>query len=629
MLEKIREGSQGIVAKSILGLVILTFALSGVYSYLGGSSQPVAAVVNGVEIPQQELERVYESERSRMEAQMGELFSQLAATDGYLSNFKNNLLDNMIADELTSQAASDLGLRVSDEQIKDAIRNMSEFQIEGLFDNERYLTILRQAGYTPTTFRDYMHEEMTKRQLTLSLALSEFSLDEEAASYNVLQNQKRDIRFVIIEAAKFRESVELTEEEIEAYYQANLSNFDTREKVALNYIELSADGLRDRVSVTDQEIEQYYQYYIANYRQPERRRASHILIEVGEDEQAAQNQAESILSELNEGADFAELATEYSADTFSAENGGDLDWFEKGVMDEAFDEAVFSISEVNGLSEVTRSSFGFHVIKLTGIEPEQTKPLESVSGEIKDLLVQQAASDLFFEYQQTVSALTFEVPDTLLDAAEAINLNVNSTELFDRDSVPDSLNFPVVVEQAFSSELIEDRINSDLIDLGQEHIAVIRVQDYQPARTQTLAEVRVEVENALIAEKSSIAAKNLAYEWLALLENNERISELLTERDLSWQEKLDIDRDENTVNRRIVEQAFKMQSVNDEVKAKQVVETNNGFALLELLAIKPGEEGAPTERETVQQRLASGASQRLLEQLNESLKAAADIKKSA
>jgi peptidyl-prolyl cis-trans isomerase D len=628
MLERIREGSQGVVAKTILGLVILTFALSGVYSYIGTSSTPAAATVNGVEISQQNFQRVYENERARMESQMGELFSQLASSAEYLDNFRSNILDRLIAEELTSQSSDELGIRVSDQQIKDAVRNMPEFQLDGAFNNERYLAILRQAGFTSNGFRDYMREEMSRRQLTSALVLSEFALDSEAVAFNQLQNQERSLRYLEIKSNDFRDKVELTDDQVQQYYQSNLSQFDTQEKVALEYIRLSSADLAAGVSVAEEEIQQYYDDNISNYQQAEQRRASHILVEFGDDEVAAEAQAQSLLTQLESGADFAELAQSSSADSFSAENGGDLDWFERGIMDAAFDDATFAIAEVNGLSGVVKSAFGFHIIKLTGIQPEQTKPLSEVLDEITASLKQLRASELFYEARQTLSELAFEVPDSLLDAAEAIGEEVAETELFDRFSVPQEFDNPQLVEQAFSSDLIEQQINSDVIELGNEDVIVIRVAQHQPVRTQSLEEVNDQVTEALLLEQSRALAKSAAEQWSTAIAASESLDAKLAEQQLSWVEKPELSRNDTTVDRRLLSKAFTLAAPTDAAKTVEVVEIADGFAVVELLEVKQGEEGAPTERDAVKQRLASGASQRLLEQFVEALKETADIQKS-
>ena len=179
MLEKIREGSQGLAAKMILGLVILTFALAGIGSYLGNTAAQPAAIVNGEEISQTAFQQKYDSNRSRMEQQFGQMFAQLAADEAYMKTFREGVLDQLVNEELQSQLAQSIGLRISDDKIKDIIRNMPEFQVDNQFNNERYLSVLRQVGYQTSSFRDYLQVENTRRQVSQAIAGTDFSLDSE------------------------------------------------------------------------------------------------------------------------------------------------------------------------------------------------------------------------------------------------------------------------------------------------------------------------------------------------------------------------------------------------------------------------------------------------------------------
>jgi peptidyl-prolyl cis-trans isomerase D len=304
----------------------LSFVFAGVGSYLTSSGTTAVATVNGEEISAQELERAYQNQRAQMESQFGESIAQLFSSEQYLADFRKNVLDRLIAEKLIQQQAADMGLRVSDKQIRETITQMPEFQFGGQFDNERFQAILRQNGFQVADFRDYLRIQMTQNQLTAALTNSSFALDGEVEQANALQRQTRDAKYAMVNADAFADSVEVTDADVDAFYNNNIASFDTQEQIKLAYVKLSVEDLKSRVSVDDDAVRTYYDNNISSYGKEEERRVSHILIDAGEDADAARQKAESLKAELDNGADFAALAEANSDDTFSAENGGDLDF---------------------------------------------------------------------------------------------------------------------------------------------------------------------------------------------------------------------------------------------------------------------------------------------------------------
>jgi peptidyl-prolyl cis-trans isomerase D len=225
MLDKLREGAQGKVAKVILGLIILSFALAGVGSYLNGPARTAPATVNGNDISAPALENAYRNERARMESQMGEAFNQLAANPDYMKQFRRGVLDRLIDQALIDDKARQLGLRVSDEQIKQAIVEMPEFAEDGKFNNDRYLQLIRRAGMTPEMFRDSLRQDMVRQQLMGALLGSEFALKGEAEQLDKLYNQTRDLRLVRLAASAYMGEVDVSDAEVDQFYKANSGRF--------------------------------------------------------------------------------------------------------------------------------------------------------------------------------------------------------------------------------------------------------------------------------------------------------------------------------------------------------------------------------------------------------------------
>jgi peptidyl-prolyl cis-trans isomerase D len=621
MLERIREGSQGPWAMGILGLVILSFVFAGVGSYINSSASGAAANVNGEEIGLDELERAYQNERSRMESQFGDAFATLASDTAYLQNFRQGILDRLISEKLLDQAAQEFGLRVSDEQIKLAIVGMQEFQIDGQFDNDRYLALLRQAGFQTNNFRDYMRVDMVRRQLSQSLMGTEFALVGEAKAAYMMQQQTRDIRHLNIPASKFVDQVNISDDEILDFYQSNISQFDTQQKVSLSYVELVLDDLLSSIEVTDDELAEYYQQNLFDYRTDEERQAAHILFESADEDDAIATKAEEVLAKIQAGENFAELAKTFSSDTFSAENGGDLGWFGKGIMDPAFEDAAFSLANTGDVSGVVKSEFGYHIIKLTDVKPEQVNSFENVKQEITLKVKTLKAEERFYEISQRMSEVAFEVPDNLDEVADLAGKSISTTDLFSRANAPDVVSNPNVLSSAFSFELTEDAVNSEVIELGRNHIIVVRVAEHEPERTKTIEEVKEQIQQTLAAQSAQQAARDWALELKLALANNDDVNPKLAALELSWEEKQAVTRNDPALSQTIVDALFKLSATDI-----SVVDLITGdISLVQLTQVNSAAEVNAQQLTSLQNRLASSKSQIMYGAVIESLKAQADI----
>jgi peptidyl-prolyl cis-trans isomerase D len=590
MLESIRESSQGIVAKIILGFIILTFAVAGIGSYTNNADTSVAEV-NGEKISQADFDKAYQAQRNRMVQQFGDMFDTLSSNTEYMANFRDSIIDSLINERLVDQITDGMSLRVSDQRIKKTIREMPEFQVEGKFDNNRYLAIINQAGfYQSSNFRDYLRTEMRRRQLTQSLIASEFSLPYQEEQITELQNQLRDFRYASLSSTQFEQDIEVNETEINEYYLANQNRYQNQEKIKVDFIALDVNDIALNVEVTDEDIERYYQENIANYKQDEQRRISHILIEFGDDEAAAKNQIEQLSKQLSDGAEFAVLATEFSADTFSGENGGDLEWLEPGVMEEAFEKAAFALSTVGSVSDVVKTDFGFHLIKLTDFKAEQLTALASIAEELKVTVSKQKAEDKFFELQQEMARLSFEFPDSLDDAASAIDSEVQTSDWLSRLGNAAPFNSPKVIEAVFSDLIISDQVNSDIIEVSDTLAIVLRVNQYQQANVKPLSEVSELIKQSLISQKASDKARILADELLSSFKAGDDISEKLSANNSAFEVKVDIGRQGSDTDGSIVTEAFKLPHPSEgKVSASTVLLNNGDLAIVELQAVKLGD----------------------------------------
>jgi Parvulin-like peptidyl-prolyl isomerase len=518
MMERIREGTNSLAVKIILSLIIFSFAFAGVGSYLAGGSNPPAATVGDKEISRAELDRAYQNERARMQQQAGEQFNQLLGNPEYVKRFRQNILDRMINDLLLEQAASDLGLRVSDAQVKAAIRAMPQFRQGGQFNNDRYQAALRQTGMSADEFANYMRTDLMRQQLVNGLQSSGFVLPSELESLYRLEAQSRQVRTITLPVDDFAEQVTLTDDELEAYYQAHRDDYIQPRMVKVAYVELTGEGLANEVQISDDAIATYYQENQSQYGSQERRKVSHILIEGTGDE--AKAKAQQALERLNQGDAFAALAKEMSDDTFSAEQGGSLDWIEPGVMDPAFEKAAYALSEKGDISGLVQSDFGYHIIRLDDIDPADVTPLAEVKDDIRSELQQARAADRFYKQSTTLAEVAFEEANGLEPAADAVNGKVQYTDYFALDAATGLMDRPQIQQALDSYDVRENGLNSELIELSGEHAIVVRLDDVKPEKQLSFADVKEQVRETLAAEKGQEQAKETAGDLIAQLEES-------------------------------------------------------------------------------------------------------------
>ena len=613
MLEDIRESSQGLTAKIILGLIILTFAVAGIGSYTNSVDTSVATV-NGEKISQQEFNKAYQTQQNRMAQQFGEMFDTLSNDSNYMANFRQSVLDNLINEKLIDQNAQELAIRISDERIKDTIRNMPEFQVDGAFDNNRYLAIINQAGFFQSSnFRDYLRVDMARRQLSQALVATEFNLPYQESLQQNLQNQTRNIRFTTMSAKQFEAGIEVSEEEIKAFYQSNQVRFENKEKVKVNFIRLNVKDIAKGIEVSDDDVAKYYQDNIASFTKAEQRRISHILIESNEDdsdsESAAKAKAESVLARLAQGEDFAALAKELSNDTFSGENGGDLEYLEPGVMEQSFDEAALALTAVGDTTGLVKTSFGYHIIKLTELKPEVVQSLAEVKTQLHEQVSSDKAQEKFYEQTQEMARVSFEFPDSLDDAANEVNATVETSAWLSRAGNAAPFDNVKVIETAFSDLVLQDNMNSDIIEVDDNTALVLRLNTYQEANVKPLAEVEAQIKTILVAQKATEKAQNTMDALLVQFKAGNDITEQLTKNYASFTSKENVARYSADLDQSITREAFVLpHPENGTISASTVALSNGDLALVEVQAVNVNEtEADPQLAEQQTSQLAQSA----------------------
>lgn len=584
MLDRIREGSQGAIAKGILGFVVLTFAISGVSSYFSSSADTTVAVVNGEEVGRAKFEQSLQNARNRMKQQFGDMFDNLAADPAYMANFRSQVLEQLIDETLFRQHAATMNLTVSDAKIKQTLMAMPEFQVDGKYDNDRYIAVLRQSNLTGEQLAEMMRNDMLRNQYLQGMSSSEFALPSELKRLIGLQQQTRDLKYLTVTAASFADKVTVEDKALQDWYQLNSQRYATPEQIAVQYVELKAADLAKDIVVSDADAQAYYDANTNRYVSEERRRVSHILLESADESADVKAKAEALLAQIQQGADFATLAKANSADTLSAENGGDLDFISRNVMEPEFEDAAFKLAKVGDVSAVVKTSFGYHIIKLTELEAAKQKPFADVKAEIIASLTAEKATERFHELQQKLAEVSYEISDSLDEAAKAIGVTVQQSPVFAKAQAPAALNQPRLVEALFKPDFIAGGINSDVIDLGDQHIVVARVTEHQPAKVRAFDEVKADVRQAYVAEQSAELAQKAVADALAAAQSLEESAKALK---TTVVDALAVPRFGGELNSEIRTKAFELaRPAADKPSIGQVKLANGDSVLVAVTAVK-------------------------------------------
>jgi len=510
MMDNLRAASNHVVLKVILGLIILSFVLTGVGNYLIGGNGDYAAKVNGHEISRAELEQAFNSERNRQQQMLGDQFSQLASNDGYIQQMRQQALSQLVDQALLDQYISDLHLGISDEQVKQAIFNQKAFQTNGKFDNAKYNGLITSMGFSADQYAEALRKQLLNQQLINAIANTDFMLKDETTKLTDLVSQQREIRQAVINVNALAAKQTVTDDEIAQYYQQHQNSFMAPEQFRVSYIKMDAAAMQQPVSEAD--IQSWYDQHKADYSQPQRSRYSIIQTKT-------EAEARSVLDALKQGGDFASLAKSKSADPISARKGGDMGWLEPATTPDELKNA--SLTEKGQLSDVIKSSVGFLVVRLDDIQPEQVKPLAQVHDVIADKVKQEKALDAFYKLQQKVSEAASNDNESLAGAAQASGLNVSETGWFTRDDVPADLDFDAVKQAVFSGGLTGQNgapgNNSDIISVDGDRAFVLRISEHKPEAVKPLDQVKAQVTDRIKHDKATQQAKAQADKLLAEL----------------------------------------------------------------------------------------------------------------
>jgi peptidyl-prolyl cis-trans isomerase D len=550
-IQNIRDKSDGAVAKVIVGLIIVVFALFGMGS-ITTFLTPVAkvATVDGVDVTQQEMEIAVERSRRMMLAQ------NVTPGDIDEDKLRQDVLQNLINRKLLGVASQAMGLEYGDALLDEEILNTPAFHIDGVFDAGQFQLVLGGAGYTAMTYRDEMRRDKTFQQLTNGIRATAFLTQPQVQRTSSLAQQTRDVAFLRVAIDSMLEEQVVSDDEISAYYTSHADEFMTDETVDVNYVELKREDLMAAVNVTDEILLKFFEETGDLYAEGERRRLAHILIEINDE--VSEAQATGLIDEAYEkvmaGGDFAALAKEYSADPGSAEIGGDLGFNAPGTFVDAFEQVAYDLA-LNEMSAPVQTEFGFHLIKVIDIEAAKTPEFADVIDQVTLAYRQSQAEDVFVQQSANMSELAFETPD-LIEISDVLGLTIESTGPASRDNAEGILASPRVASAAFSSSVLLDGNNSDLIELDPNHHLVLHLKAYQAQEIKPLETVSSVIHDLLAREMAVALAETQAKDIVKMLEEGSGARYVADQFGLQWTVVGEARRTQSDLDPQINEHAF-------------------------------------------------------------------------
>ena len=577
MLDSFRTNMRSLA----LGIVIVIgfiFAFSGTGTmFLTGNSGDAAVVVGGEIVREIDVLRSISRQKQRILSENEGLDPSMLDD----SLIRPSAVEQLISRQLLVQASGDRRMTVSPREVDQYILAIESFQTDGVFDQDLYKFAISNQGYTSAEFKQQVKNDMLIQQLVQGLTDTAFTTDGELAALAAVTEQQRNYYYLTVPADEIRSSITLSEAQVNEFYEANKASYQTEPKVSVDYIELSSDLLADPTLITEELVTARFEEEILSRDMAESRQAAHILLEDPTDELVAEIQAK-----LDEGQDFARLASEYSADFGSAETGGDLGYTSGDTFPEEFEKALKSLS-VGSVSNPVQTDSGTHFIKLLDIQ-QQSFVLAEETPRIRRDLMMEATTDTLVAKLELLKELSFNA-ESLAEVAEDVGLEMVTSEAFTQAGGEGITAIPSVIRAAFSAEVVEDKFASEVIDLGSDRYVVVKLNEYYEARQQELAEVRDLLE---VTYTQQLVEKTLADKGAALaarVEAGETIEIVAKSEGLDWQVGMSMTRRSRDVNSEINAKMFSLPVPKGDSFVQTFSTSSGDLIVSSLVKVTPGD----------------------------------------
>ena len=623
MLQDIRSNIQGTMAKIIIGLIVISFSIFGIESILLGGGGSGIAEVNGEDISAFEVQQAVNTQKRQLIAMMGDSIDPAMLDDDLLSA---QALEGIISRRLLMQSANDLQLSVSEREVGTVIAGMEQFQLDGQFSPEVYTSVLSSAGYTPASFKQGLVQDLVLNQVRSGLAGSDFATPTELALNATITAEQRDVRYLTLPLAEFRQEVEVSEQQIADWYTANEASFMTEESVELEYIELRADDFREPVA--EDVLREQFELTKEEYQYQTENRVSHILFEQGDDEadDAFQARIAAAQQALDDGRAFAELAGEISADIGSAAGGGDLGFSSGDAFPPEMEEAIAAL-EPGEISAPVTTDAGVHLILLTERRAGESISFEELRPELEQTIQLSEARGALLRSVEDLRDLAFNAED-LAGPAEELGLTLSSAEGITRNHADGLFSDARLAAAAYSDDVLNQGHNSEVIELSPEHFVALRVKRYSEPELRPLEAVRDEIVAAITEQAARDAVQAEVRRAMAeIAAGNATVESFAVENGYEWQVEIGADRRNANLPEPVLRRAFELAVPGDAPVLDYVVNITGDVQLLELVRVSEGRlDSLGDVQRGVLQRQVSGEYGTLVQQEYQSgLREAADI----
>lgn len=507
----------------LLLFIIPSFAFVGLESYSrfrdGGNE---VAKVAGQAITQQEFDAAQREQIERYRQMLGAQFDQKMLDT---PEAKQSVLDGLIAQRVLSNELVRSNITVSDLALQQTILGMPGLSTpSGQFDSDRYKSLLAAQGMSPAMYEARLRHDLALQQINSAIAVSSFVPKTVVQRISDIADQEREVQEQLFKASDFISQVKITDEMLHAFYTKFGNQFEIPEKIKAEYVVLNNDALLSLILISDTDIKSYYEQNVKRYTIDEQRRASHILIAVKKDateveRTEAKSRAQNILQQLRKNpADFARLAKENSQDPLSAEHGGDLDFFGKGMMVKPFEAAAYALKQ-GEISDLVQSDFGFHIIQVTAVKPASVRTLDQVKDEIVAEIKKQQIAKKYSELAESFVNIVYEQSDSLRAVADKLKLEIKTVSDLTRQSNPNlaptvPFNHPKFLKAIFSDDAVKNKRNTEAVEVAPNILIAGHVVEYKPASKRPFEEVKVLITERVKQIEALVLAKKAGEERL-------------------------------------------------------------------------------------------------------------------
>ena len=521
MLETIREKFTGWIAALVIGAISIALVISFGNMNQTPLEQDVVITVNDREITLVDYREEYTNQLLQFQEVFGDEIPESLEFTIQESATENLIMKTLLNDYVDAQ-----GYRVSPEYVAELITTNPNFQLGEGFNRENYQAILSSQGVSQSKYENDLRIELQINQLRRGLIESSFITPSEFRRFVELQMEERDGQYLLIPSSKFTDQVSLDKEVVSTFYTENITSFMTEEEIDVEFLSIDTEEIAQSIEFSPLDVEQYYKENIERFRSNEERKSSHILISFDDEviEDAAQEQSKDILVRIKGGESFEELAQEFSDDSGSATNGGDLGWAEPGLFVSEFDQVLYAL-EIGEISDPVKTQFGYHIIRLDDVKEGRKKEFAEIEEELTEEYSQLLAEDRLYDLAEQLDDLALQAYNELDTVADRLALELNQISAITKNGSTFLNQQPELIDILFSSSSIEQSENTPVYEFNNS-IVVARVVNHRLPETKSFSEVEDEIVNLLTVQNSIEIANETAAQMLGELSSGKTLTEL-------------------------------------------------------------------------------------------------------